>query len=522
MAIIDIYGNPLHSQTLSEPQTAHIHHLQREFAGHPSRNLTPVKLSRILASAEQGNLQGQAELFADMEERDGHIFAEVSKRKRVLAAIDWRIEAPRGASSREKADTEYLTEAVQDIEGWEELLIDLADGIGHGFAPIELEWETFGRERLVRKFHHRPQGWFRLPSTRQDELRLRNGTGDGEPLQPFGWMVHRPKARSGYVARTGLFRVLAWPYLFKHYATRDLAELLHIYGLPIRLGKYPPGTADAEKATLMRAVTQLGHAAAGIIPEGMAIDFQKAAEGSDGPFLSMMRECDSVVSKAVLGGTLTSQASASGGGAYALGKVHDDVRQDLKAADARQLAGTLSRDLLWPLLVLNRPGNDDVRRAPRLVFEVVDPAEAESASKSIKAALDSGIDVPEPWARKKLNIPAPQDGEPVLRRQSAPAQPTGQAALNRVLPAADVRDQAAVDVLLDVLPAERLQTQTEQLLDPLLAALQRGGEEAELLGLLGEAYPYMHSDDMQELLERLLFAMDVWGRLHAAADLAGD
>ncbi|WP_250636879.1 phage portal protein family protein [Pseudomonas aeruginosa] len=81
------------------------------------------------------------------------------------------------------------------------------------------------------------------------------------------------------MARSGLFRVLAWPYLFRHYATSDLAEMLEIYGLPIRLGKYPPGTADEEKATLLRAVTGLGHAAAGIIPETMAIDFQQAAPG---------------------------------------------------------------------------------------------------------------------------------------------------------------------------------------------------------------------------------------------------
>ncbi|MEN1550729.1 DUF935 family protein, partial [Pseudomonas aeruginosa] len=80
--------------------------------------------------------------------------------------------------------------------------------------------------------------------------------------------------------------------------------------------------------------------------------------------MAMMRWCDDSMSKAILGGTLTSQTSESGGGAYALGQVHNEVRHDLLAADARQLAATLSRDLLWPLLVLNRSGNLDARRAP--------------------------------------------------------------------------------------------------------------------------------------------------------------
>ncbi|MEK2691085.1 phage portal protein family protein [Pseudomonas aeruginosa] len=76
-----------------------------------------------------------------------------------------------------------------------------------------------------------------------------------------------------------------------------------------------PGTPDEEKVTLLRAVTGLGHAAAGIIPESMSIDFQEASKGSAEPFMAMMRWCDDSMSKAILGGTLTSQTSESGGGA---------------------------------------------------------------------------------------------------------------------------------------------------------------------------------------------------------------
>ncbi len=60
-------------------------------------------------------------------------------------------------------------------------------------------------------------------------------------LRPFGWISHTGKAKSGYLSRTGLIRVLAWPYLFKNYSVRDLAEFLEIYGLPLRVGKYPDG-----------------------------------------------------------------------------------------------------------------------------------------------------------------------------------------------------------------------------------------------------------------------------------------
>ncbi|MEJ6355732.1 DUF935 family protein, partial [Pseudomonas aeruginosa] len=81
-AIVDIYGNPLRTQQLRKQQTAHLTGLAKEFANHPAKGLTPAKLARILIEAEQGQLQAQAELFMDMEERDAHLFAEMSKRKR--------------------------------------------------------------------------------------------------------------------------------------------------------------------------------------------------------------------------------------------------------------------------------------------------------------------------------------------------------------------------------------------------------------------------------------------------------
>uniref|UniRef100_UPI0035A6DFD4 phage portal protein family protein n=1 Tax=Pseudomonas aeruginosa TaxID=287 RepID=UPI0035A6DFD4 len=43
-------------------------------------------------------------------------------------------------------------------------------------------------------FHHRPQSWFQLNPEDQNELRLRDNSPAGEALQPFGWIIHRPRA----------------------------------------------------------------------------------------------------------------------------------------------------------------------------------------------------------------------------------------------------------------------------------------------------------------------------------------
>ncbi|WP_418314609.1 phage portal protein family protein [Pseudomonas aeruginosa] len=160
-----------------------------------------------------------------------------NEQAKAYLGLDWAVESVERLGGRE-ADADYLHELLLDLEGLEDLLLDALDGIGHGYSCIELEWALQGREWMPLAFHHRPQSWFQLNPEDQNELRLRDNSPAGEALQPFGWIIHRPRARSGDVARSGLFRVLAWPYLFRHYATSDLRKCWeNPYGLPIRLGE---------------------------------------------------------------------------------------------------------------------------------------------------------------------------------------------------------------------------------------------------------------------------------------------
>jgi phage gp29-like protein len=160
-----------------------------EYANHPSRGLTPVRLASIMQQAEQGNLTAQAELFADMEEKDAHIYAEMSKRKGAILSIDYEIRPPRNPSAEEKSLTAYLTEMVQDIASLDTILIDALDGIGHAYSCQEIEWQILGSEWLPKEITHRPPSWFNVSRFNQNELRLRDNSSDGAALNPFGWIV---------------------------------------------------------------------------------------------------------------------------------------------------------------------------------------------------------------------------------------------------------------------------------------------------------------------------------------------
>lgn len=531
--ILDQHGNPIQREVLAEPQTARVGWVTREFAEHPSRGLTPQKLHHILEEAEQGQLAAQADLFTDMEEKDAHIFAEMSKRKRAILTLDWRIAPPRNASAAEKKQAEQLQEWLTDLPDWDDVLLDCLDGIGHGFSALEIAWQRLGSDWLPQSLTQRPQRWFQTQPHDGNALRLRDGSTEGAEPWKFGWVIHKHKAKSGYLTRAGLHRVLAWPYLFKNYSVRDLAEFLEIYGLPLRVGKYPAGATNQEKATLLRAVAEIGHNAAGIIPDGMLIEFQNAAQGSEEPFEAMIGWCERSQSKAILGGTLTSQADGKSS-TNALGNVHNEVRHDLTVSDARQLEGTLTRDLLYPMAVLNF-GQVDPRRLPRLEFDTRKPEDLKLYAEALPDLVGLGVKVPVKWVHDKLAIPQAQEGEevltaprpemalpPELRPVPKPAQTAAaslqyRAVLTNAQGEVLYPDQAALDAAAASLPADAINAGMEQLLAPVIQAIRDGATPDDALEALVAAYPDMDDSAIADLLARAIFVADVWGRLNGHA-----
>lgn len=434
--ILDASGRPFDLAKIREPQTSQVGYLQREFDRHPARGLTPARLQAIMVAAEQGDLVGQLELADDMEERDAHLYAELSKRRGALTAVSWSIEAPENANAAEKALADQvrawfgqITAEANGVQGGMELVISsMTDAILKGFAPQEMVW-SLQEGALLPHITMQPQRWFTASADRRRFLlRSRNmteATADlpavmGEELQPLSWLMHVHPARSGYVSRMALARILFWPYLFKNYAIRDLAEFLEIYGLPMRLGKYPAGASDDEKRRLLQAVVQIGHNAAGIIPQSMALEFEAAAAGTEVPFATMWDHMDAAESKAILGQTLS--ASEGQHGTQALGKVHNEVRMDIRNADGKLIEGSINRQLISPICLVNKAGIGAGLRLPLFKLDMGEAEDLTAYSDSLPKLVAVGLQIPVKWVHDKLRIPEPQNNEPVLSSGPTPVQ----------------------------------------------------------------------------------------------------
>ncbi|WP_199508610.1 MULTISPECIES: DUF935 domain-containing protein [unclassified Psychrobacter] len=517
----------LGSQVQASDDRAHV--WERPELSHPAVGLTPAKLHQLLTGAESGNMNDMLSLFEDMEERDSHIFAELDKRKRSLLSLDWYIKPPTDASAAEKEQAETINTLLRAIDDFDTVIKDALDAIGKGFSGQEINWVRDGGTWYIESLEFvQPQRFVIAPDNKT--LMLGNGIDAPEPLWDHAFLMHTHKAKSGYLVRGGLHRILAWPYVFKNYSVRDLAEFLEIYGLPMRLGTYPAGATESEKFTLLRAVMEIGHRAAGIIPQGMQIDFKEAAKGNSDPFESMIKWCEMSQSKAILGGTLTTQADGKSS-TNALGNIHEVARIEIRDSDAKQLAASVSRDIVASMMRLNYPSVHP-RRYPKFAFDLSEPEDITTFSEAIpKLAGVNGMRIGVEWLHSKLNIPMAAEDEAILTVGST-ATPTAltaalraQAALNAQTDkvkserATIARAESGIDAALsDAAYTQNITDMSVTLGQAMVDRLSAANSYDEALSLLMNAEPNQAVDELAASLEQHLCAAGLWGALNRQSE----
>lgn len=392
-----------------------------KYSEYPSDGLTPVRLAEIFKEADAGDVLRQAELFEEMEEKDPHLFSQLQTRKNAVTGLDYEVIPFDSDDPRDKEIAEFVEAQLGGIEGFEDIMLDLLDAIGKGFAVSEIMWSYDEGHVVVDDIRSRHQKRFFWDSV-DDSFKVRTQEApEGIELPKNKFIVHKYKARSGHPSRAGVLRVVAWMYLFKNYTLKDWVAFCEVFGMPLRLGKYQPGASEDDKRALMQALVAIGADAAGIFPDGTAIEFVNTEKTSSTDLYERLaRYCDEQVSKAILGQTLTSD---SGGGSYAQSKTHNDVRHDLTVADSKAIAATLRRDLIRPLVLYNF-GED--KRIPYLRFDAEESEDLTQTATVIGTLIrEAGLKVPTSYIYKKFSIPKPEGDEEVATPPGQTAQGAG-------------------------------------------------------------------------------------------------
>jgi SPP1 gp7 family putative phage head morphogenesis protein len=529
-ALLDQFGRPVEARKRPDSGRVAALTLRDRWASYPSRGLTPQRLAAIFTEADDGDVARQAELFAEMEEKDSHLASVLQTRKMGPLGLPRRVVP----CSDERADVE-AAELVEEVLGGldlDDLVLDLMDAVGKGFAVSEIEWQTGARVT--------PAAIHWVPQTKcvwdGHELRLltEDAPSRGEPLQANKFLVHVYRARSGWPSRQGMMRPAAWMYLFKNYAIKDWVQFAEVFGMPLRLGKYDPAASKEDKDALYAAVMAIAADAAGIISRNTEIEFIEAGNqgGSSAEVYERLASyCDRGMSKVILGQTLTTDTSGSTG-TYAAGAVHDRVRQDLLEADVSAVCRVLQRDLARPIVGFNL-GWDRALRLPTIEMDTRSPeqirAEAEEkreAAKTIRILTkDIGLPVGRAHLYERFEIPEPEKGEavvggaPVGETKPLKADLAGGGEL-LVLAGGPTEDPEQLDALIAAAVNEAAPA-VDQWIDQVRAEISVAASLEDLRVKLLERYPDLSLTDLQATMALAVHTADLYGRLQVPMAAGG-
>lgn len=501
-SIVDHLGRRIEKSLLLQTMgRASVMGVRQAVSSGASRGLTPQRLASILREAEDGDPERYMELAEEMEEKDPHYLSVLGTRKRQVCQLDMTVDAV-SDDPEDQVNADLVSE-LNDSGVIDDVLFDMLDAVGKGFSVCEILWDfssTRWRPKVIEWVDPRFIDWDR--ATRRTPM-LKRSAGELMPLTPGKFLFLEIKAKSGIPVRSGIARAVAFNWMAKNFTVKDWLQFLEVYGMPVRIGKYPQGASDEDKDALLAAIAQIGSDACGIIPQSMMIEFVKsdAQANAQALFGGAADYWDKQTSKVVLGQTGTTDATP---GQLGNGNEHGDVRQDIEKADAKVLMTCINRQLIRPYIDLNRGkqkrypwlwiGRPETKDAKLMaeVAQIVVPMGAKVDGNQILTAAgftDPGTDA--------QLLTAPQQTSP-FGSLFSPA-PNTTPALARALAAAqrgDAVSQAAEEMLRDWQPV------MEPLVEQIKAAIASSETLEELRAALAKIDP-----DMGALTERIASMM---------------
>lgn len=377
--------------------------------------LTPQVVTSAFAQADQGQTWALADLLDEARETDAHLHAVLHKREWQVAGAAWEVR-PFDESRPAKRAAAYVEKVLKGLRSFSTAIAHLQSAVYHGRAVAEVIWRREGARLVpvaIEPVHARrvsiAEDW-RLCLYDNGELGSPYARWPGVPLASFPegkFLVHTPRVRGVYPTREGLGRPLLFMSMFKRWAIRDALALAEMAGRMARVGKFSTGAngtpraTDEDVAALEDALENWSSGVAFVHPDTTEVAFEKPVSGNTihSPIVEMM---NSEMSKAVLGGTLTTDAGTRG--ARSLGETQQDDQLMIARGDAQGIEETVRYGLLAPIV---REKYGESYPPPYLALQVEPKQDATAVMDRLEKFVRVGGKISQEDARNLLGLPDP-------------------------------------------------------------------------------------------------------------------
>lgn len=364
-------------------------------------------LTRIPETDELLNQAGITRASLKKLETDDEIFQGLRTRRESVVATPWRLE---GGNETINA---LLEEELKPL--MEQIVSSSWKAVPYGYSVLEAVYRRradgkIGLATVVGKpiewFDPRPDGSLRYFAA--DGL-----SADGEVCdQTYKFFLTRVDPSYQQPKGEALLSRLYWPWFFRFNGWRFWGQFLERFGQPLLAGKSnnPKTMAAALLQAHQDAVIAIG-------PQDEVEAIQPSTSGE--AFEKLEQAVVRRFQKVILGQTLTSDTGKNGGGSYALGQVHAEVKESLRKADIRLVRATVQR-IVNALCALNKVLTD----IPEIVF-ADDAGLEEARSKRDETLSKLGVKFTKEYFLDRYDL-REDDFEVVQVASQVPGQSNGQ------------------------------------------------------------------------------------------------
>lgn len=412
----------------------------------PGLSLTYI--SSIFRLSLTGYRMQYVDLLDELLEKEPHGYSVLMKRILGVAVGKLTLKPAKGLKGKRKEKqaqviADFCAAALENIPDLRQHLASLLWANYYAVAACEIHWCHNGTNVVPGRLsfiHSRrlsyPISWDLyiwdqgqvLPFDYGFSAATNGGNGRGLRVAdyPAKFIVHAPQIRGGYPTREGLGRQLAYWFAYKSIAASGAPKYLERFSRPWPEASYATSsdgkptvanTQTIEAATAAVKAMGIGNLSAWIHPDSVSLNM-RTPDGSTGgtgkiTFGEWIGICNSEISKAALGGTLSTEVGSAGGN-RSLGDTQKRSETKVFEYDAALLGGTIKRDLLTHLVAFNFPGQEDL--VPDLDIQVEDSPDPLMLMQRAKIGVDMSMPVDADKLAEQANIPLVQPSDEKARR----------------------------------------------------------------------------------------------------------
>ena len=467
--------------------------------------------------------------------RDAHAASVLQTRILAVTGREWEIIPPdaAGAGSSKtrpgKMDDicAFLKQTLLDVN-FDQARQEMLKAIVYGFYPAEVIWKTTGSAWMIDKIIAKHPRRFVFTPERELRLLTPGNMIDGE-IVPERKFICFTWGSSDNPYGSGLGQILWWPVWFKKHGIKFWMVFLEKFGMPTVAGKYPPGTDNATQTKLLDVIESLQTETGVIVPDTMQLELMEASRTGQASYQGLCDYMDRAISKTVLSQTLTTEVK--GEGSFAASKTHDEVRMEIVKSDADCLCETLNKTLIQWLVVLNFGPQAEY---PKIWIRTEEESDLKPLAERDKLLFDMGVEFPRSYFYETYGIPEPEAGEETVQ-SSGQSSETDENGTKQIKPGQNDKNkkkaeagarktggafgEAAAGLFPDQTAIDAVRPPDGQtfapMLKPVIELIQNGHSYQEVEETLMSTWPEMDAGEMEKLMERAIFASEIWGRLHA-------